>query len=83
MHCIGAGLARPRLQDDQPVSCMHETCQSAVVQTNPVITKALTSTGGFIVGDTLAQMATGGSEEYDWCASSRICNLTMLALLWL
>ena len=33
-----------------------------------MITKALTSTGGFIVGDTLAQMATGGREQYDWCA---------------
>jgi hypothetical protein len=50
--------------------CMHVISSYAVVQTNPVITKALTSTGGFIVGDTLAQMATGGSEEYDWCASS-------------
>lgn len=60
---------------------MHETSEPAVVQTNPVITKALTSTGGFIVGDTLAQMATGGREEYDWCAS-HTHTLAMLALPW-
>lgn len=44
------------------------------LKTNPVITKALTSTGGFIVGDTLAQMATGGSEEYDWKRTARFAT---------
>ncbi len=42
------------------------TVSPFLAQTNPLLTKSLTSTGGFIVGDTLAQVAVGGSESYDW-----------------
>lgn len=54
----------------QRVCCAKSSSGRGCAQTNPLITKALTSTGGFIVGDTLAQVASNGAENYDWCATA-------------
>lgn len=51
--------------NDNPPNALGDRC-AICLQTSPLITKALTSTGGFIVGDTLAQVASNGAENYDW-----------------
>jgi protein Mpv17 len=47
---------------------------NASLKTHPVLTKSLTSTGGFIIGDTLAQVAVGGDEPYDWRRTARFAT---------
>lgn len=44
----------------------------------PVLTKSLTSTTGFIVGDSLAQVAMGGGEAFDWERTARFATYGFL-----
>lgn len=39
--------------------------------TNPVLTKSFTSFSGFILGDSIAQIATKGPEPYDYARTAR------------
>jgi protein Mpv17 len=41
------------------------------VETRPVLTKSFTSFTGFVLGDTIAQLATSGNERFDYWRTAR------------